>query len=869
MTPAPARVVRFALCLAAALAAAACDAGSHRAHVPDALVAPAAWEASFAEDERTAELRGRVVETDEPALLRPGGTPSAGARVELLIPAPDGRPPYTPAGEVTTGPDGVWSFAGAPRTAWVVRASKDGRLPTVLGRQARRRGVLEAPVAPEIELTLHPARDLPGRVTDRQGRPVSGVAVEADAPGWFDTATTGADGTFLLRAPHDALAVSLQDGAWQATRQRVDPGAAFVNVSTVATPHLPGSVASLEDGRPIAGARVWSLAYPDRRAVTGDDGRFDLDVPRWGRVAIFADGFGWLVVEVPRAADLQVRLRPSSPVAGRVVDAAGRPAEEARIVCVARHDGGVRERVTGPLTDADGSFRFTWRPRLDPGFRSFALAWHRRLGISDPVALPWTGEPELRLCAWRSAAGVVTDADGKPVRGAVVSVAWRLAGLDDEEAMMTGVPLERSAATGDDGRFAVPDVPTGRELTLTADVYGLRLTKTLAAEGDASSVRFELPRGRRLGGRVADRRGAPVPGAMVIARLLDVPGASYERTVFAGDDATFAIDDAPAGRYSLEARADGFDVPAAAVLEAAQSEAALVLGRNATLSVRLAPPAAGAAEPPPDAQFVVRVRDLDMPDLPPHRHRFTAAQLSQPCPVGKFRAGRWGIEIDGDDWRGVGGPVELGDGEVRTEAVVLRPASRLRGVVRSSAGKLVPQAPLLLVPLDSDAWRPPPRREGDPPSPPLPADAPRPVSVNAGEDGRFEISGLLAGRWQVRATPRDHAELVTEVTLPAPAPLELTLPPCGEVRVAVRSRADAPVDGAIVRLEDASGRPLSAWSADAPQLTSRFRAGKDGVAVLRGVPAGTVRVAAEAPGLSLGPATVTVRDGETSEATLR
>jgi hypothetical protein len=195
--------------------------------------------------------------------------------------------------------------------------------------------------------------------------------------------------------------------------------------------------------------------------------------------------------------------------------------------------------------------------------------------------------------------GRVLDATGAgPLDSAKVSLSWTELLIGS-----AGLFADRNnvvAQSGDDGRFAVCGMASDAELLVQAthgsDTSGVVLVHA-SAEGitgvemyvgpsesaradslspDAARAGILLPRrgSARLAGTVRSRGGSPIPGARV-----RIVGSLSEVTTTA--DGGFHLENLPAGSYTLEARAIGFEPERRAVAllvgETAMNRAEVVL----------------------------------------------------------------------------------------------------------------------------------------------------------------------------------------------------------------------------------------------------------------------------------------------------
>lgn len=845
-------VLRLAAAAAAwcALAAApACGpSGSVPASLPDRVLDEAPWETAFAPDELTDTLRGVLLEPDQ---NQHGGTEfpvAAGAQIELVVPRPDGRPPLVKIAETTTASDGSWHLGKAPFEAWGLRASKPGSPVAVGGANLRVPGAVDVAADRDHRMGIQRARTVRGRVALPDGRPLAGVPVDAVGVTFHDRVVTGPDGTFEFLAPDAPLRVTTRGTTCDVVGQIVGPDPKEVVLSTLPVTEFSGRVVTGADLRPIAGARVVWMDEPERSVTTDDDGRFHLAIPRTGRVAAFADGWGWREYMVPRASELEMLLYPAPHRTGTVVGADGKPAGDVRIYGVTADRDGVLTRVPGPRTGPDGTFDFSWLPPSPAwtGERSALAAWHRRQGISEAAVLPADGPLTLHLAGFGVVRGALADASGKPVPSAQASVSWLLDPLKDAEAVAIGLTTERRGLTADDGTFALRGVPLGRPVRVAVTAYGVTLEQTIAAGAPRDALRFTLPAGRRLAGRLVDWKGGP-PGepGRVDAELLDVPGVRFERSVATGPDGAFAFEDVPPGRYALRGEARGFDLMGGTGGDAGDEHLEIAVRKTARLAARLV--VEGGGDPPP-IQLTVRVENLDEPSQRAGRRVLEPGAAAGEFPVATLRPGRYALLVEGDVWRGRVEEIVLNDGDVRTVDLPLARTLRLRGVVTDEDGK-----PISGVSLTAN---PAPGTEG------------RIVTAWSANDGSIDVAGVVPGTWIVRASPANRAPTEITVTLPSAAPFEIRLPPSGDLRVLVRTDRGDAARGAIVGVDAADGTAIAAWADDAQQLNFRFRTDDAGQIVIRGIPAGSVRVHASIETARLPAKDVVVESGKTVEVLL-
>ena len=214
---------------------------------------------------------------------------------------------------------------------------------------------------------------------------------------------------------------------------------------------------------PVAVLGDGQLSVERRNAESGKNGTFEslakrTDIPL--RLRIEAEGYCAATGPEFRAGDNSSRkqtfaLRPSPPVIGAVVDAAGLPVRNAEVLLALPSERATAKRTAGSAdhttaTDYDGRFRFpdpnepfTLIARSDDGFamQGFEAGRH--------------DVGKLRLRPWATVEGRFFD-DGRPVKGARIMLDLVRPDRSRGSQVYTNV---YQVLTGADGRFKLPPVP--------------------------------------------------------------------------------------------------------------------------------------------------------------------------------------------------------------------------------------------------------------------------------------------------------------------------------------------------------------------------------------------------------------------------
>jgi protocatechuate 3,4-dioxygenase beta subunit len=226
---------------------------------------------------------------------------------------------------------------------------------------------------------------------------------------------------------------------------------------------------------------------------------------------------------------------PLVPVAGRVIDADGRPVPAAQVVimnnrqleslrcpqsgdaCFPTLNAGGAARATGVSRDSDGSFTLlvpaglmsddaVWAEARDADGRSIRTSW--RVGSRQPLPTSSLGDVQLDQ---RLDFTLVVRGDGQPIAGAEVDF-WYL-GTQRTDA--TGsVQLHQQASRG--------CTPRGAAITIHAAGFASETWRSSIAKGTTTQV-VNLEREAVQRGRVIDAAGRALGNAVVQAHAVDQP----------------------------------------------------------------------------------------------------------------------------------------------------------------------------------------------------------------------------------------------------------------------------------------------------------------------------------------------------------
>ncbi len=513
------------------------------------------------------------------------GLPVAGAEV-LAWYSPiyllDQRSPTKPARAVTTAADGTFQIDGVP-SDFVLSARTAERI-------ARRRwhgNVLAGGRLDGVVLEVAPPTSIAGCVRDPEGRPVEAAAVRIEAhisptqsipsgtsgvfvaPAAPQSQTTDARGeyrfTTVLPEVHLARVHHADFETWHG---KLDLAAPVPEITLVRGASLAGRIRD-ESGAPVANARV-EVRQPAvpfgvlRAGESGADGRFEIrGIAPLERFTLMVHASEFAIhaeekLRLPAAhEELEIVLEPAHPLAGRVVDAAGRPVAGAEVSItgdrVLDEGGSVMSPtptweylcgIGSRLTAEDGSFEFVSLydgefevVARSPGNSSLSVVMKARAGASDLVLVLDDAPAERAILR-----GTVVDVlRGEPITDFQVSV-MRPA---RDPGAMTGKGFDFGDAAG---RFEIPGLDPGRvALHVVALGYSPWNGPLFDLAAGVHEVAIEMAPARTLRLRALDRDGSPIANGR--CSFLDDAGVSLLAEVGPGMyNSTLELDERGEGR---------------------------------------------------------------------------------------------------------------------------------------------------------------------------------------------------------------------------------------------------------------------------------------------------------------------------------
>jgi 5-hydroxyisourate hydrolase-like protein (transthyretin family) len=550
-----------------------------------------------------------------------------------------GLRPDAASGSVPAGEDGRFAIADLGAGAFrLVAETADGATGATFALLPVEGARIEVSIS-----VVGGGESLRGRVVWADGRPFRGslrvIPIQIDGRNQFPNMPEGR----VVRADAEGrfVATGLSAGPVTVTayveEHLVVTGAAtlphdgeYVLTLDAGLVRVVGRVLREGDDAPIPGASVTAVGRSSSqhsvmsRASTGADGRFEVSAPEGtgARLLAIATGFASTAVPAPPAASaepLVIRLSRGATVTGRVTrDADGDPVAGLTVTATALgsraadHIASVPEPST---TDADGRYTITGASPGEAmvvasgqGHVTKGLEQASREGF-NPLAVTLTdGQAttvDLVVTAGARIEGVVLDAGGAPVVGAIVDSRPRSDGLGQ---LAAAAPV----ATDKEGRFVIDGNVPGLACFLTAEAPGrttVRAGPVTPVAGTTTTIEVRFAAARFIDVTVVDdAAGTPIAGARLKPRSWGGSKFAEVATFTTSSDGRIRVGPMPAGEQRIKVGAPGYPESELTVRE---SETSLVVrlkaGRDIAGRVTF-------ADGTPAAGVTVTREDARMPD---------------------------------------------------------------------------------------------------------------------------------------------------------------------------------------------------------------------------------------------------------------
>ena len=805
------------------------------------------------------------------ALARPI-TLALGQVLRGTVTLPDGRTPAV---------DAVVRYEGRSTTRWSevrsdgsfliegVPAAGGGEIVADAG--ARGRGV--APVVPvsteSVRVVLAPTATLSGLVVDAEtGRPVSGARLVARAPGAAFLARSGRDGRYAIRGlPPRSYDLEVDDPRFVRWSYSIDVAAGRAetrDVPLVRGAGLTGRVVD-ETGVPVEGAAVQVTRggesgmrdFMRRMRSRGDAVRSDrngvfaaerLTPGRGQRLDVRHEAhenrsLGGIDLE-PGVTTKGVRvvLRRGLELAGIVVDQEERPLAGVEVelrqsftfrsrrgaMAVAMPDS-FPQQETGP----DGRFVFQGLKEGDYTLTA-SLPGYARATV-DPAKVSEDDDTEsfeLVLHPGATISGFLHDSSGSGAPG------WYVNASPEGQGRGGFGPggLRTEEPSGPDGSFLIEGLTEGAAYDLQPMSSAGLGTRRPGVVAPAADVEITVKGIGQIAGRVAEAEsGTPVPdfevsyspdaqgGMRFMFRAGPGGRGPYEPRAFHADDGVFVLEDVPAGRWTVEVSAEGFQRGTASgvvVEEGGRVEGVdIALSKGGTIIGQVLESQSG--RPVLDATVQAELSGGGqgrMPRVMGGGDNEAMTDAEGAYEITGLAPGTWSVSASHPEWSESTVTVELEDAPATADLRLGR-GGAIGGVV-VAGGRPVGGAEVGLDEAGEAGFR---GFGGG-------------QNSLTGDDGRFRFERLAPGRYTLSATLRSQSSAPVEAVVTGESAQEVTL---------------SLNDGAVIRgtCSGLSEDQLAGISVSAHGPEGYFastRAGADASFELTGVPEGSIRLSATA-----------------------
>jgi len=592
-----------------------------------------------------------------------------------------------------------------------------------------------------------------------------------------------------------------------------------------------------ESNAPVNAARVAVVARPPVGEVSGRRLRSEVDTSELTTTTDARGDFQLLVPAglgevtlVARAPDyaparqelsiqagqdrmgVLLRLPAGLEARGRVVEDSGAPIPG--VVIVARYWGEGRDAPVLRRMDArstsgsDGSFLLRG---LEEGVHTIEVSDPEYAALTVPrvkiEANTANRIPELVLMAGTEIRGRVADAAGNPIDGAAVS--GRTVGARESET-----------TAGSDGRFVLGGLLPGASVVVsaTATGYGPTQREVTAPRSDVTLV---VSRNGRLRGRVddAETKNPITEFQMQVAAgrsASSLPSEIVHTRTFRSEDGRFEWEDLPPGTWSFSAQAPGYRRTELHGVEILPGEPTEELVFSLKTDVSLVGRVVDAATGLGVADAKVSYQDSTVPETPDWNFRLNMRSVTTD-PDGNFKLealwpGKVIIIVHSPGYADA--RKEVVAGEERFAEIKLGTGGSVSGRVDAEDANIV----------TSEAWVELWDVGGQ-----------SGMSIRTDEAGAFSFYNLRAGRYRIRAETSHGQTRPREILLRENERLTGVLLVLEE-GATIRGRVRGLAPGELQRL-----RVLALGPRD---FMTSASTDPEGVFILRGVPAGGVRVSA-------------------------
>lgn len=734
----------------------------------------------------------------------------------------------------------------------VKRGYPAGKSPTLkLAAGERKTGVM---------ITIPRGLAVTGRVTDKDKKPLSGVAVEAvesanDPMGGMrrmvlsnmgnrndESVRTGSDGAFLIRVKEGTYDLAFKRDGYSAKTVRgtkVDATTKPVEVTLDPGVEISGRVT--RSGAGVEGVNVRSISQEGMgAAVTASDGSFTISDLTPGQMMLNVAKPDSFIQEMrpvtAPARDVLIDLPPGGRITGHVVDKnSHQPITSFQAGVTTSRSGGGMVMMMPPMqkqfTSDDGSFVLEG---IKPGptqvvvnAPGYTTARVPNIEVEDGKTAP---DVEVDVEAGSKLTGRVTGPDGTPVAG----VSVRSDPMAGGGRVMRFDGTDNSGTTDPSGEYSIDSLEPG-EKTFTFSRSGYvaqQKTVTIPAGKDAR-LDVQLSSGMRATGVVVTDGGAPIPDATVRAMSAsEMDGGREGRTDASGN---FTIEGLAPGHYTFTAGKAGYapgtlrdiDIASSGPVRVILKSGGVITGHvNGLTAPELEQATVVASVSGGGVNFMGGGGNVTAPVDSGGNFRIEGA------PSGTVRvSARTGAMFGGSSKTAAPKTVELEPGGTAQVDIDFKSSTVIRGRVTRN-GVPVPRAQVAFIPRGGRSQTT--------------------SSGSADADGRYELSGLDDGTYTVQAVDMERlSPFTTQYEVHGSDTFDITIKTV-TLRGRVIDAADSrPLNEANIQLQS-SGQSFIGGRSAQTDASGNF--------ILDNVAAGNYQITADKSGYGHDSRTITIGD---------
>jgi len=422
-----------------------------------------------------------------------------------------------------------------------------------------------------------------GRVTDKDRKPLSGVAVEAveasaDAMGGMrrivmsslgnrndDSVRTGSDGTFMIRVKEGTYDLAFKREGYSAKTVRgtkVDATTKPVEVSLDPGVEISGRVT--RNGAGVEGVNVRTISQEGMgAAVTAADGTFTVSDLTPGQMMLNVTKQDSFIQEnrpvTAPSRDVLIDLPAGGRITGHVIDKnSHQPVTSFQAGVTTSRSGGGMVMMMPPMqkqfTSDDGSFVLEG---IKPGptqvvvnAPGYTTARVPNIEVEDGKTAP---DVEVDVTTGSKLTGRVTGPDGSPIAG----VAVRSDPIANGGRVMRFDGTDNGATTDPGGEYSIDSLDPGEKtFTFSRSGYVAQQKTITIPDGKDARLDAQLSSGMKATGFVVTDGGAPIPDATVRAMSAsEMDGGREARSDASG---AFTFEGLAPGHYTFTAGKAGF-----------------------------------------------------------------------------------------------------------------------------------------------------------------------------------------------------------------------------------------------------------------------------------------------------------------------